>query len=84
MQIYAARQNGTQKLATIEFAAINDCKAGNTPPPHTITLKIPDATAVYFPSPVTERLKIAPHITDAKNPQSTKKTAFKGILTTPN
>ena len=33
------------------WAATTLCRYGNTPPPTTIIMKIPDAFAVYLPSP---------------------------------
>ena len=80
--MYAVRATGSQKLLMIELFAMTPWIVGKIPPPHTITMKRPEATAVYLPRTVTARLKIAPHITDVQRPQRIKNTAFKGICTT--
>ena len=51
------------------------------PPPQTMTIKIPDAAAVYFPNPSTARLKMPPHITEVHNPQRIRNMTFIGIMT---
>lgn len=81
MSIYAVSATVSQKLPRIEFLAIKPWSVGNIPPPQTITINNPDATAVYLPKPVTARLNIAPHITDVQSPQRIKNTAFIGICT---
>ena len=43
------------------------------PPPQTIVMKMPEAAAVYTPSPDVARLKMAPHMTDVASPQSIRK-----------
>ena len=44
-------------------------------------MNIPEADAVYLPSPSVARLKIHAHITLVQRPQSTKKSAQMGTVT---
>ena len=53
---------------------------GNTPPPTTIIIKIPDAWAVYLPRPSVARLKMEAHITEVNRPQSTSNRAVRGTV----
>ena len=59
---------------------MNDWISGNTPPPTTIIMKIPDAAAVYLPNPSVARLKIEDHITDVHKPQRTSRSAATGTV----
>ena len=56
------------------------CTTGNTPPPTTIIIKMPDAWAVYLPSPSVAKLKIEAHMTDVNKPQSTSSRAVSGTV----
>ena len=44
-------------------------------------MKMPDACAVYFPSPSVARLKIEAHITEVQRPTKTKRRALIGTMT---
>lgn len=44
-------------------------------------MKIPEAAAVYFPSPSVAKLKIDVHMMEVQRPQSTKRTAAIGTTT---
>ena len=59
---------------------MKDWIRGNTPPPTTIIMKIPDAAAVYLPNPSVARLKIEDHITDVHKPQRTSRSAATGTV----
>src|SRR5574344_1210522 len=47
-------------------------------------MKIPDAVAVYLPSPSTARLKIPPHITEVQRPHNTRNITPMGTSAKPN
>ena len=51
---------------------------GNTPPPTTIIMKMPEAAAVYLPRPSVARLKMQLHITDVHKPHNTSNNALRG------
>ena len=46
-------------------------------------MKIPEAIAVYLPSPSTARLKIPPHMIDVQSPQSAKNMIPTGTVSIP-
>lgn len=64
-------------------SAIFPCIAGIIPPPHIITIKNPEAFAVYLPNPWVARLKIPPHITEVHKPQRTQSIVNKGTSVYP-
>ena len=53
---------------------------GMMPPPQTRVMKIPEAAAVYLPSPSVERLKIEPHMMEVQRPQRVRNSRLRGAL----
>ena len=47
-------------------------------------MKMPEAAAVYTPSPDVARLKMAPHMTDVASPQSIRKSRLMRTGSAPN
>ena len=56
---------------------------GRIPPPQTITMKIPEAAAVYLPKPSTAKLKIPPHMMEVHKPQRAMNMIPTGTSTIP-
>ena len=66
------------------MSAIKFWMSGNTPPPTTIIMNIPEACAVYLPRPSVARLNIDAHITEVQSPQSTRNKALSGTTVISN
>ena len=83
--MYNVERRGMQYDAMYEtWSEIRFCMSGIMPPPTTIIMNIPDASAVYLPNPSTERLNMHDHITEVHNPQSIRSKAAIGRLSTAN
>ena len=48
-----------------------------------MTIKIPEAAAVYLPNPSVAKLKIPPHITEVQSPQRVKNMTLEGTSASP-